>query len=175
MLPLKDALVSEEEDHIRAAAAWSLGQIGRHSPDHAKALAQADVLRRLIDAFADARSSPDLKLKAQRALKSVLEKCTHLPALEPLLHDAPPKIVKYIIQQFAKVLPNNAGARRSFVLSRGLQKIQELRDSDPTGKLQEYIATINSLYPADIVQYYSPNYADTLINRLDEYDAPKAH
>ena len=26
--PLKDALVSETEDHIRGAAAWSLGQIG---------------------------------------------------------------------------------------------------------------------------------------------------
>lgn len=40
LLPLKTALIEEEEDHIRAAAAWALGQLGRHTPDHAKALAQ---------------------------------------------------------------------------------------------------------------------------------------
>eukprot|EP00920_Eleutheroschizon_duboscqi_P015056 GHVT01034889.1.p1 GENE.GHVT01034889.1~~GHVT01034889.1.p1 ORF type:complete len:576 (+),score=96.76 GHVT01034889.1:489-2216(+) len=43
---LKDALVTEPEDHIRAAAAWALGCIGRHSPEHARALAEGDVLRR---------------------------------------------------------------------------------------------------------------------------------
>merc|ERR1712224_848344 len=34
--PLKDALINEPEDHLKAAAAWSLGQIGRHTPDHAR-------------------------------------------------------------------------------------------------------------------------------------------
>lgn len=107
IIPLKDALVTEPEDHIRAAAAWSLGQvctpflfpldresnfsiwslhkIGRHSPDHARALAQADVLRCLSDVVANPQSSEDLKTKAVRALKGVVAKCTHLPALEPLL------------------------------------------------------------------------------------------
>ena len=32
ILPLKDALVNEPEDHIKSAAAWSLCQIGRHTP-----------------------------------------------------------------------------------------------------------------------------------------------
>ena len=82
---MKDALVNEEEDHLKAAAAWSLGQIGRHSPDHARAVAQADVFRVLVDVYSDKRSSDDLKLKAQRAMKAVVQKCTHLAALEPLL------------------------------------------------------------------------------------------
>merc|ERR1711869_8308 len=30
--PLKDALINEPEDHLKAAAAWSLGQIGRNTP-----------------------------------------------------------------------------------------------------------------------------------------------
>lgn len=42
------ALVAEPEDHIKAACAWSLGQIGRHTPDHARALAEGDVLRHLL-------------------------------------------------------------------------------------------------------------------------------
>lgn len=37
--PLCAAVAQESEDHIRAAAAWSLGQVGRHTPDHAKAVA----------------------------------------------------------------------------------------------------------------------------------------
>ena len=45
--PLINAVVTEPEDHIKSASAWSLGQIGRHSPDHAKALADANALPKL--------------------------------------------------------------------------------------------------------------------------------
>lgn len=37
--PLVAAAAQEPEDHIKAAAAWALGQLGRHTPDHAKAVA----------------------------------------------------------------------------------------------------------------------------------------
>lgn len=171
VLPLKDALINETEDHIRAAAAWSLGQVGRHTPDHARALAQVDVLRHLMDAFADAGAQADLQTKAQRALKNVLQKCTHLAALEPLLHTAPDPILKYVVHQFAKVLPNHAQSRKSFVQSRGLQRIQELK-LDDNADLLEYIETINSCYPPAIVQYYSPNYSQTLLAQLDDFERP---
>jgi hypothetical protein len=35
--------MNEAEDHIMAAAAWTLGQLGGHSPSHAKAMAENDV------------------------------------------------------------------------------------------------------------------------------------
>jgi len=168
ILPLKDALVNEQEDHVKAAAAWSVGQLGRHTPDHAQALAQADVFRLLIDVYKHPDSSADLKSKSQRALKSVLQKCTYLSALEPLLREAPEKILKYVVQQFAKVLPNHPAARKSFVQSRGLQRIQELKAEGENSKLQEYIATINSCFPPDIVAYYSPHYAETLLKKLED-------
>lgn len=169
VIPLKDALVNEAEDHIKAAAAWSLGQVGRHTPDHAKALAQADVLRRLIEVYSDKKSSSDLKLKAQRALKAVIPKCTYLSALEPLLQDAPDKILKYIVQQFAKVLPHQPISRKSFVQSGGLRKIQQLENSEESTGLQEYVETIKNCFPAEVVQYYSPNYSDTLLKRVEDY------
>jgi len=169
IIPLKAALVNEPEDYIKAAAAWSLGQLGRHTSDHAKALAQADVFRKLIEVFNDKKSSDDLKQKSQRALKAVLSKCTILPALEPLLHNTPQKILKYILQQFAKVLPNDPSARKSFVTSGGLQKIQELKsDEENSIDLIEYINTINGVFPAEIVQYYSPGYPKTLLAKLDD-------
>jgi len=201
LLPLKDALINENEDYIRAAAAWSVGQIGRHTPDHAKAVAQADILSKLRDIHGDANSSLDLRNKTLRAAKAVIAKCTHLLALQPLLLSADgaalAKIRKYVIQQFAKCLPNDHAARKSFVQSGALQKIQELRqfyseqqpnddaadtedqenDEDGAAAAEnhadclQYIATINDCFPPELVQYYSPNYSTQLLEKLDQYDA----
>ena len=124
--PLKDALISEPEDHLKAAAAWSLGQIGRHSPDHARFLADADVPSRLLAVYMLPESSKDLKDKAKKALKNIIQMCTNLPALEPLLQLAPNNILTYVCAQFAKVLPTNLEAKRTFVQSGGFQKIQEI-------------------------------------------------
>ena len=78
--PLINAVVVEPEDHIKAASAWSLGQIGRHSPDHAKALADANALPKLLAVYLHEASSEDLKTKSKRALKSVIQKCAATPA-----------------------------------------------------------------------------------------------
>merc|ERR1712167_493879 len=110
--PLKDALINEPEDHLKAAAAWSLGQIGRHSPDHAKFLAEADVPSRLLAVYMLPESSKDLKDKSKKSLKNIIQMCTHLPALEPLLQLAPNNILTYVTAQFAKVLPSNIEAKR---------------------------------------------------------------
>ena len=41
--PLKDAIKNEIEDHIKAAAAWTLGHLGSHSSTHAKTMADENV------------------------------------------------------------------------------------------------------------------------------------
>jgi hypothetical protein len=78
--PLKEALTNEN-DSIRAAAAWSLGHMGGHTPDHAKALAENDIPRLLLELYKDNGSSEDLKKKAKKALKSILQMCSYLSAL----------------------------------------------------------------------------------------------
>merc|ERR1711981_996578 len=103
--PLVNALVSEPEDHIKSASAWSLGQIGRHSPEHARALADAQVL----------------------------------PS-------------------------DTGGAKKQFVTSGCLKKIQQLRGDE---KIDEYVKLINGLYPNDIVEYYSPNFHTELLKKLE--------
>lgn len=60
-------------------------------------------------------SSKDLKDKAKKALKNIVQMCTYLPALEPLLQLAPPKILTYVCHQFAKILSQNVEAKRTFV------------------------------------------------------------
>lgn len=161
------ALMEEQEDHIKAAIAWAFGQIGRHTPDHAKAIAVANVLPGLLQLYLAANSSEDLQMKSKKALKNILQKCVHLPALEPLLHDAPPNILKHVVGQYSKVLPHDNKARRIFVTSGGLKKVQEIK-AEPGSVLHEYINTINNCFPEEIVRYYSPGYSEALLERVEK-------
>eukprot|EP00126_Sphaerothecum_destruens_P006505 Sdes_comp19390_c0_seq1m10690 len=131
-------------------------------------LADCNVFPKLLGVYVSEHSSDDLKTKSKRALKCVLEKCVDLASLEPLLHDAPPNILKYVVAQFAKVLPHDVRARRSFVTSAGLAKIQEIQ-AEPGSQLKEYIDTINKSFPDEIVRYYSPGYSATLLEKIDQY------
>jgi 3-methyladenine DNA glycosylase AlkD len=168
VVQLAISLEEETEDHVLAAACWALGQIGRHTAEHAKAVAGANVLPRLLELHLASTSSEDLQLKSKRALKNILSHCTHLPALEPLLHSAPPNILKHVVGQFSKVLPHDPKARRLFVTSGGLKKVQEI-SCQPGSVLAEHIGVINSCYPEEIVRYYSPGYSDSLLARVEQY------
>ena len=57
-------------------------------------------------------------------------------------------------------------------MSEGLKKIQDIK-AQPGTKLRQYIDEINSHYPQEIVQFYSPDYASTLLKKLDEYNIGK--
>ncbi|KAI8820874.1 armadillo-type protein [Fimicolochytrium jonesii] len=214
--PLTQALVIEGDEHIKAACAWSLGQIGRHSPDHAKTLADHAVLSKLLriltttsspsDDASSTTAGADLKTKTKRALKCILEKTLAIEALDPLLQPqtTPANILKYVVGQFAKILPHDVGARRAFVINGGLQRVQEIAGiyAGGTGvgvpgtlaqqvamkegaagsgnglagtKMGEYIRAINQCYPEEIVRYYSPGYSTTLLEKIDEYSKQQDH
>ncbi|XP_053347615.1 sperm-associated antigen 6-like [Clarias gariepinus] len=161
-------LLEETEDHVKAATAWALGQIGHHTPEHARAVAMSNVLPKLLSLYLDTQSSVDLQIKAKKALKSILQKCTYFPALEALLSEAPSNILKHVICQFSKILPHDSKARRLFVTSGGLKKVQKMK-AEHDSALQEYINTIISCFPEEIVRYFSPGYSEALLERLDNY------
>jgi 3-methyladenine DNA glycosylase AlkD len=168
---LAHVLQNDSEEHVRAAAAWSLGQIGRHTPQHAQHVAEAAVLPELLAIAIDQGANPDLQSKASRALRNVLQKCTYLPALQALLSQAPPEILENVVGQFAKILPSDAKARKQFVTSGGLKKIQEIQ-AEPGSELADAILTINECFPEEIVRYYSPGYSETLLERLETHVPP---
>jgi len=165
--PLMIALMGEKDDHIRAACAWSLGQVGRHSSDHARALAEADVLTELTNQMQDSGSSDDLVRKSKRALKAIITKCTHYSALEKVLSLAPAPMQKHVLAQFQSLLPNDSSARKSFVKSGCLKQIQPLMEIDP--EMADLVTKINGNYPPEIVQYYSPGYSKSLIDKIDQF------
>ena len=76
-------LSSETEDHVLAATAWSLGQIGRHTPEHAKAVATSNVLPCLLDLHLRQDSSEDLVMKV-RCMRS-----SYTPPSCPIFNSIP--------------------------------------------------------------------------------------
>jgi len=63
MKPLLDALCNEPEEHVRAAAAWTLGQMGGHGTEHAQYMAEEDVPSYLLAVYKTAEEGTDLKEK----------------------------------------------------------------------------------------------------------------
>lgn len=180
--PLSRALEVESEQNIKAACSWALGQIGHHSPDHAKCLAENAVLPKLLNILSSNTKQEyeeDLRAKTERALKSVLEKTLQIEALEPLLElTTPESILKHVVLQFSKILPNDIAARRAFVTRGGLQRIQEIsayykeKGALVGSKLGEAIIGINECYPEEIIRYFSPGYSATLLEKIEDYPLP---
>lgn len=161
-------LENSNDDTLLSVTAWAVGQIGKHSAEHSQAVAAANIFPRLIALHECEKSSEDLKYKCKNALKLCLQKCLLLSALEPLLYSAPSNILKYVLGQYSKVLPQDSKARRLFVTTGGLKKVQMI-DVKPGTALFEYISIINSCFPEEIVRYYSPGYPETLLDKVEQY------
>lgn len=173
--PLVQAINEETEDHLKSATAWTLGQVGRHTPDHAKAVADTGVLSVLVSLEGDASASEDLKTKCRRALKSIIGKLTHLPALDALVHrNLPEGVMKMVLEQVGKVLANDPSGRAQFVHSGGLAAVQQMAEA-PGSKLKEAVEIINSCYPEEIVKYYSPSYSQQLLEKLESMNTQTAY
>ncbi|KAL4703294.1 hypothetical protein ACJJTC_015426 [Scirpophaga incertulas] len=167
--PLVDILQNREADDAElCAAAWTLGHIGKHSPQHSLAISVANALPRLLQLYTNPKSSGEVRARTLCALKQSLQCCLHRPALEPLLHAAPSCILKYVLAQYAKILPNDAIARRLFVSTGALKRVQEI-DTVPGTSLKEYINIINSCFPEEIVRYYTPGYSELLLDRVEAF------
>jgi HEAT repeat protein len=168
--PLKDALINEGEDHLKTAAAWSLGNIGLHSHEHARCLADEDVLRRLLAVHLDPHASTCLKDRSEASLISVIKVCNYPEGLQPLLLErtTPLSIITVVVERFALILNQDTETRRAFVQSGGIQRLQELKEqADPAGDLFMHIEDVNSLYPEDLILYYTPGYARDLLMGLN--------
>ena len=172
---LREALTNEPEDHVRAAAAWTAGHLGRHTPEHARAAAEGGLLPLLVTLLSceEARASSDTRLKAKRALKAIIAKCPDAGPLCPLLRDAaaPPAVPKAALRQLAVLLPRDPSARRAFMTGGYLQRVQEIKAAGEAAaggqgvggaatppasalhpKVADAIARINGAFPDEAVK-----------------------
>jgi hypothetical protein len=167
-IALVSALKESAEDHVKAAAAWALGQIGRHSTELAKAIGEQQGLKELLIAYMAAEDKSDLKIKSKKAIRSVVQQCHEMEHLRLMLETAPEKILKTVVAQIAIVLKGNAGAKKEFAEKGGLKKLQEIKV--PAEKpLHSSINEINNMYPQEVVRHYSPGYISSLLENVGDY------
>lgn len=173
---LREALLEDREPHLKAAAVWALGQVGKHGPGHANALAKADVLRVLLEhAQDDSAGVEDLAEKSKRCLRAVLAHCSHIPALQALLGDnPPPQLQVQILTRIAEGLDAAPEERRAFLGTGGLKAIQLLAQSGGDAEVAGLVEAINGLYPAEVVALLRPEYAASLPDKAAAYVPPAA-
>lgn len=167
-IALKDVLMHESNDKIKERVAWALGKLGKHTADHANALAEADILQKLLDTFAKAGSNATLKKKTKGALIRIIQKCNKIPLIETLIEDhLDLDILTCLVEQCYQLLPISLEAKKYFLQCGGFKKLQHLR-ADGGTKLKELRDKINGLYPPEVVQYYAPDAKERIIKKIEE-------
>jgi len=171
VIPLIDAaIIGDSDDTVKASCAWTLSQIGKHSPEHARAV--IDSLPKIVALFLHLNTSDDTKDRAREAFKAIVSNVTDTSRLEPILRACPPRLLKYVIRQFAKVLPNDAEGRKHFVTSGSLQHIQSIK-AETDEKLSSAIQDLKSVFPPEVVSYFSPTYSEEIMRKLDDFVPPQ--
>lgn len=166
-IALVNALREKNDNHIKAAASWSLGQIGRHSSELARELADQKALDELLIAYMSAQEKEELKSMSRKALKYIIHQCMEMDPLRSLLEVADEKMLKHIVSQMAIILKAKPETKRTFAERGCLKRLLEL-EIPPESKLQAAINEIQDLYPPEIIQHYSPEYMNNLLKKLEE-------
>ena len=161
---LRDALENEISSDIKAAACYSLGQIGRHSPKHANKVSENNTLNLMVDLFNSKESTDDLKSKAKRSLRKIIKNCDILQFLEPLLKKAPAEIMNSILTQYKKHLKNTTQYKKDFVENGCLKILQDLKlNHDYNDELRKIIDEVCfENYDRELVNFYSPTFKQEL-------------
>ena len=168
---LASSLLDESEESVRGVTAWLLGQIGKHSPEHARALLDAETLRKLLAVFIHPSSSDDLRDKCEASFKRIVRNVVEVTKLEPLISDTPPRLLTPVVRQLSKILAKSSEGRKQFVQSGCLQRLQRVR-CEVGSKYATAMQELNALYPPELISYFSPEYPDQLFEKLENFDPP---
>ena len=166
---LNDAM-DNDISQVKCGCCFAMNHIGRHTPTHANEVAHTGALEKMVFFLMDPNSTDDLKEKSKKALLQLVSHVSELSQLEPLLHVASNDILIPVFERFAKYLKGNQLELSNFARNGGLKKILGMRNrlQEPLKNLAE---TICSYYPKEIVNYYDPEYAQSLIDRIGLEDS----
>lgn len=148
-------------DVLRMTTAWAIAQIAKHSTDHAMPFIKLDALGLILNAYNEVQDDPDIQMRMKRSLKLIIERCTEIEYLRPLIDVAPEPVLKPILEQIAKLILKNTEAKKYLFNSDGLKAIMAI-EADQTSKIREHIENIAAAYPPNAVRFCSPNITETL-------------
>ena len=166
---LKHSLENDLEQ-VKCACCFAINLIGRHSPQHANDVVKSGILQTMMFYYMDKKTGDDLKEKAKKAIIEIIKKCSNLSNLEPLLHVTDLDILYPILNQYVVYLKDNTKELSNFARNGGLNKILSIRNTlkEPLLSLANEIC---SYYPDDIINYYNPEYAKTLLDKIGVEDS----
>jgi hypothetical protein len=116
-----------ETGDVAAAAAWALGCVARHGTNTASVLAKNGAIRALLSCYAGVQADRHLTLreKAKASLKALIKKCGGLETIDALVSaETPGPILRHVLAEFAERLGKDVAAKRAFVTSGGLMRLQ---------------------------------------------------
>jgi hypothetical protein len=157
---LRDALEHEPSAEIRAAACYSLGQVGKHAPKYAIRVAENNTLEMMLKLYNSENVGEDLKAKAKRSLRKIIVSCDNLTYLEPLLNVAPPEIMKHLLIQYHKYLKNAGEYKKEFV-EKGYIRVllgYKIRPDCPDELKKKIEEICLENYNQEIMNFYSPTF-----------------
>ena len=159
---------TSKSDDIKSIAAWTLGQLGKHSSDTSSSLTSINVLSLLLEGHNELDGSELLKNNIKEALKLIIENCEDIEALQPLISKSPEYILRKVLTQISKLLEIDPKVRAPFVSSGSFRAVQQIK-AEQNSKLKKIIDAINDSYPDQTVRFYSPNYQETLKKEIEEF------
>lgn len=180
---LVDALECAADGDASVAAAWAMGCVARHGKESAGPLADSGAMKSLMDNYSNPASTVALRERSKASLEEIIRNCGDLSLIEPLVSVAtPPVILRHVLRQFGAELGADVEAKRSFVTSGGLMRLQGVLKAHDKGVEDAAKAVenakkageppppphagllddgalkdakcINSLFPPDVVSYY---------------------
>lgn len=139
---------------VHTAAAWAIESMAAHGGPISTALADAGVLPPLLKLYTRSKSESDARVAAKRAMKEVMRHTRHQAPLRTLVAEGvPPELQRHALTQMFTIMQGSVTDRREYVTSGALMTMQRLEAGlDPKGK--QSVKDINSLFPADVVNYY---------------------
>ena len=166
---LKHSLENDLEQ-VKCACCFAINLIGRHSPQHANDVVKSGVLQTMMFYYMDKKTGDDLKEKAKKAIIEIIKKCSNLSNLEPLLHITDLDILYPILNQYVTYLKDNQKELSNFARNGGLNKILSIKNTlkEPLLHLANEIC---SYYPTEIINYYNPEYAKALLDKIGIEDS----
>lgn len=167
ILPLVHILQAETLDHVRSAAVWAFGQLGRHTRALASTIASTGVLTLIAALETSPTSSEDLSSKCNKALTGIIKHLDDLRRLESLLQCTLTKVsAEQCLSKISELLRVHPHTKAGFVQSGGLRTVQMIAEAAPSGVFSQAILAITDQFPQEVVNYFSPAYNAALLEKL---------
>lgn len=170
---IKKCLTESKIINLKRISAGVLGNLGRHSEDHSLNITNHGVIEDLIIICEDNNiRNDDLKKDVNKAIRQIIQNSKNLEIIKKIITNTnTSNLIVMACRQIQKIIENPT-QKKEFFAKKWLNDIVLLKHNNKFGddtNIQKAITDICNMYPQDVINYLTPNYADKLVKKLDNY------